>query len=306
MTRHSKQKGGIGSEALTHSERQALGYGTCTERLGKDSTKDFDCCALCLQPVQDAVVTPDGVLYEREVILESLLAQKKEAARRLAIWEAQQGEEARASETAAHEAQQREVAAFHSLNSGGGGGAEKRSAEARLAPCARRRRPATHSSPQPQLAAFWVPSKTPATAAKAEKPSGDTLCPATGKRLRLKDLVPVRFTRTPDAEDGQGRFMCPLCKDAFTNVSRVVVLKPTGDAVGEECYRRFVEPEGAYDGHKVKPKDVIRLERGGTGFAATSKVEASTHTLLGIGSGLSDVRGQSAAGRSKFGGMRLG
>lgn len=100
--------------------------------------------------------------------------------------------------------------------------------------------------------------------------------------------------------------MCPLCKDAFTNVSRVVVLKPTGDAVGEECYRRFVEPEGVYDGHKVKPKDVIRLERGGTGFAATSKVEASTHTLLGIGSGLSDVRGQSAAGRSKFGGMRLG
>lgn len=136
MTRHSKQKGGIGSEALTYSERQALGYGTCTERLGKDSTKDFDCCALCLQPVQDAVVTPDGVLYEREVILESLLAQKKEAARRLALWEAQQGEEARASETAAQEAAQREIAAFHTLNSGGGGGPQKSSAEARRERCA--------------------------------------------------------------------------------------------------------------------------------------------------------------------------
>jgi hypothetical protein len=31
----------------------------------------------------------------------------------------------------------------------------------------------------------------------------------------------------------------------FTNVSRVVVLKPTGDALCEECYTRFVEPEGA-------------------------------------------------------------
>ena len=89
-----------------------------------------------------------------------------------------------------------------------------------------------------------------------------------------------------------------------------------------------------YDGHKVRPKDVIRLERGGTGFAATSKVEASTYTLLGVGSGaqggaarvceralrrsaltararvcvfagMADRRGQLAGGRSKFAGMRL-
>ena len=42
----------MGSENLTHAERQALGYGTAKERLGKDSIKDFDACSLCLQPVQ--------------------------------------------------------------------------------------------------------------------------------------------------------------------------------------------------------------------------------------------------------------
>ena len=109
-------------------------------------------------------------------------------------------------------------------------------------------------------------------------------------------------------------------------MSRIVVLKCTGDALCEECYTRFVQPDGArgcgaglvvrrgtehpssagvYDGHKVRPKDVVRLERGGTGFAATSKVEASTYSLLGVGSGLADRRGQLANGRSKFAGMRL-
>lgn len=34
-TRHSKNAGGYGSEALTYHEKRALGYGTVKERLGK-------------------------------------------------------------------------------------------------------------------------------------------------------------------------------------------------------------------------------------------------------------------------------
>jgi nitric oxide synthase-interacting protein len=33
--KHSKQAGGMGSEALTYHERRALGFGTAKERLGK-------------------------------------------------------------------------------------------------------------------------------------------------------------------------------------------------------------------------------------------------------------------------------
>lgn len=238
--------------------------------------------------MRDPVVTPDGVLYEREAILESLLSQKKALARAAAAFEAQGEEEARAAAAASAAAERAKLAAFHSSNAGGSGGGG-----------------ASAGGATTGMAAFWIPAKTPEATARVDKPASDTLCPATGKKLRLKELTPVRFTPTPCAAEGEGRFMCPLCKEAFTNVSRIVVLRSTGDALGEECYRRFVEPEGTYEGRKVRPRDVVRLERGGTGFAATSKVEAETYTLLGVGSGLSDNRGQHAGGRSKFAGMRL-
>jgi hypothetical protein len=38
------------------------------------------------------------------------------------------------------------------------------------------------SNPQ----AFWMPSLTPEAEAKPERPEGDTRCPTTGKKLRLK------------------------------------------------------------------------------------------------------------------------
>ena len=50
---------------------------------------DFDCCNLTFGPVSDPVATPEGVLFEREAILENLLTQKKEIAKRMKFWEAQ-------------------------------------------------------------------------------------------------------------------------------------------------------------------------------------------------------------------------
>ena len=49
---------------------------------------------MCL-PRQDPVCTPDGYLYSREAILESLLQQKKSNKRKYAAWEAQQQDEMR-------------------------------------------------------------------------------------------------------------------------------------------------------------------------------------------------------------------
>ena len=45
--------------------------------------------------MQDPVCTPDGYIYSREAILESLLQQKKSNKRKLAAWEAQQQDELR-------------------------------------------------------------------------------------------------------------------------------------------------------------------------------------------------------------------
>jgi len=78
------------------------------------------------------------------------------------------------------------------------------------------------------MKAFWLPSKTPEANHLVEKPDMNTYCPASGKRLRLKDLIPVRFTRVPDDEDGYA--MDPVTKDTFSNANKLVVLKPTGDS----------------------------------------------------------------------------
>jgi nitric oxide synthase-interacting protein len=150
-------------------------------------------------------MTPQGVLYEKEAILECLLNQKKEYARKLALYEAASAGEAREAEAAARAAEEARLEQFHRVNNGGGplpggaGGAGGASAQA---------------DASRELNAFWVPSKTPHAASHADKPSSDTLCPATGKKLRMKELTPVRFTRVPgEAPEDGARFMCPTCKE---------------------------------------------------------------------------------------------
>ncbi len=76
------------------------------------------------------------------------------------------------------------------------------------------------------MRAFWLPSKTPEARALLGRPDMDTYCPASGKKLRLKDLIPVRLTRVPEGQTGFA--MDPVTQDTFTNASRLVLLKSTG------------------------------------------------------------------------------
>lgn len=75
-----------------------------------------------------------------------------------------------------------------------------------------------------------MPSKTPEAAHLLDKPDMTTYCPASGKKLRLKDLIPVRFTRC--AEDEEGFARDPVTKDTFTNAGRLVVIRSTGTVLG--------------------------------------------------------------------------
>ena len=77
-----------------------------------------------------------------------------------------------------------------------------------------------------EMRAFWLPSKTPEAQRLLEKPDMNTYCPATGKKLRLKDLIPIRFERCAEEEDGFAKD--PVTKDTFTNANRLVVIKGTG------------------------------------------------------------------------------
>ena len=77
-----------------------------------------------------------------------------------------------------------------------------------------------------EMKAFWLPSKTPESAARLDRPDMATVCPASGKRLRLKDLTPVRFLRCPEGEPGFARD--PISRDTLSNTDELVVLRPTG------------------------------------------------------------------------------
>lgn len=66
------------------------------------------------------------------------------------------------------------------------------------------------------------------------------------------------------------------------------------------------EEDSFFLGKRIREKDVIPLCVGGTGFAARDggKAEAKRHFLLGPGSGLTDLRGQTQGPRS-HGGLRF-
>ena len=306
--KHSKQAGTLGSESLTHAERKALGYGTVRERLGKETVKDFDACALTLATARDAVCTPRGVVYDREAILECLVAQKATYERELRAWER---ERERAGEEAAATAAKRrklDLDRFHTANHGGGG--ERRELDdavgsvggASYAGASSTQAMGMNAKRAETLDGFWRVDGGARDDLRHEikKPEKETKCPTTLEKLRLKDLVTIKWTKDRSGE--AGKYMGPVTYKTLTNSTSVIVLKPTGDAISEERYKKTIEKDGVYEGVKIRPeKDVIRLQKGGTGYAGSgTQVESKAEFALGVGAG-GEARGQSRGGQSKFG-----
>ncbi|KAL6760119.1 hypothetical protein V8C86DRAFT_3018086 [Haematococcus lacustris] len=306
--RHSKNAGVMGSEGLSYAEKRALGYGTVKERFGKEALGHYYDCCLTLTEAVDPVITPDGYLFSREAILENLLAQKKGLKKRMAAWEAaQQGAAKKVADSDAV-AKQAALVAFDRANHMG---ISQKTADAIkgaiVESAAAATKPQTASNviaikEQEERAktskAFWMPGSVPDAEVVVEKPSNDTLCPACNKPLKLKDLVPVRFTKVPG--DKEGRHMDPVTKDIFTAATKLVALKPTGDVVALDTWTKVLRPEGEFKGHQLTDKDVIELKTGGTGFCARDgdKVVSEKHFALGPGSGRQDLRGQHRSARS--------
>ena len=277
-TRHSKNAGGMGAEGLRYHERRQLGFGTVRARLGKDSHGDFHDCRLTNAPAVDPVVTPDGHLFGREAILEYILERKRELRKELEAWEAQEAGRERERQAAAERARRAALETFdreQNLAIAGGG----------------------QAGPEgPSLkTAYWLPSQAPEAAGFVKKPKMDVLCPNSGKKLRMKDLVAVKFTRLPGGPEGRFAYMDPVTKQTLTNKDSLVVLKPTGDVMRLETYRKVVKPDGAYGGKKVREKDVIALVKL-TGFAGNDKDKASAGAHFSVG-----LDQRHHGGGSKFG-----
>jgi nitric oxide synthase-interacting protein len=131
-----------------------------------------------------------------------------------------------------------------------------------------------------KLPAFWVPSQTPDSGkAKMEKPSSTIYCPVSGKPIKMKDLIEVKFTLAdPNAKKSlislsqENRYVCAVSKDVLTNSMQLAVLRTTGDVVTMDCVEKVIKKDMIHPltNEKLTEKDIILLQRGGTGFSSAN------------------------------------
>lgn len=129
---------------------------------------------------------------------------------------------------------------------------------------------------------FWVPSRSPtAETEELKKPEERARSPLSGRPLRLRDLLPVRFSVVDEERRGgaggeAGRYCCAVTRKEITH-QKVVLLKPSGQVMLEEAARRLAYPTMTcpITGRKFTMDDVLELHSGGTGFAAHDQVEVS-------------------------------
>uniref|UniRef100_A0A5S6QUF2 Nitric oxide synthase-interacting protein homolog n=1 Tax=Trichuris muris TaxID=70415 RepID=A0A5S6QUF2_TRIMR len=281
MTRH--QKNATASTVYTYYERRkdqrASGYGTLEERLSKTAFKDFDCCSLTLQRCREPVVTPDGYLFDYEAILKYILHHKKENARKRKLYEDYLSAKEREREDEKEAQLERKVRRFET-------------AEATPA----RRNIAVEDSNVPTSSSsaifkandsantdvknFWVPSLSGSVveATAPQPPEDKVFCPITGKPLRLKDLLHIKFkvansVSQSELASGKNVYVCALTGDILTNATPCVVLKTSGYVITVESLEKVVKKEwiDPFNGKKLTEDDLVFLKRGGTGFAATNE-----------------------------------
>lgn len=302
--KHSKNAGVMWSEGLSCGERRALGFGTQKQRFGRESMKAFDACSLSLQAARDPVATPDGVVYSKEAILEALVQQKQSKQKQYKQWLQEQEEENKKQAEEAEAHQNKLLSHFHSENHGGNEASIEQHISQNQSQSTSVQTSDSHMTKQNRerassVKAFWLPSKTPDAKSKTPKPDTETRCPMRGTKLRRKDLVDIKWTHSPGKSHEP---MCPLCKRVFTNATTIILIKPTGDCIDEECFKRTVKPDRQFNGYPIKPvRDTIQLERTGTGFAGGGGVvESSKYSSLGAHLSNQDPRGHPGP-TSRFG-----
>ncbi|XP_015598345.1 nitric oxide synthase-interacting protein homolog [Cephus cinctus] len=273
MTRHARNctAGAVYTYHEKKKDATASGYGTNSQRVGKDSVKDFDCCCLTLQPCRIPVVTKDGYLFDKEAILEYILTKKKEYTRKLKEYEKQkQKEKEQSQEKTANE----ELEKLQNFLKGEKNIVSRKSSDEAGSSISN-----MSNGRDKVLPSFWIPAKTPqAKEVTLQKPDKTIYCPVSGKVLKLKDLIPVKFTEVKDPDDKkslivkQARYMCPITHDILSNSVPCAVLKPTGDVVTMECVEKIIKKDwiNPLDSTKLTEADIIPLQRGGTGYAAAN------------------------------------
>ncbi|XP_047517712.1 nitric oxide synthase-interacting protein homolog [Pieris napi] len=275
MTRHARNctAGAVYTYHEKKKDAAASGYGTQSERVGKDSVKSFDCCSLTLQPCRNPVITKDGFLFDKEAILEYIITKKTEYTRKLKNYEKQLKKEDEEKKELAEAERETNLIKFmnreKNITNGAKSDASHQSSSiSNLA-----------NGKHKQLPSFWIPSQLPdAKISKLQKPDPTVYCPLSSKPLKMKDLIEVKWTLVKDPDDKksliakENRYMCPITHDILSNAVPCAVIRTTGHVVTMECVEKIIKKDWLHPltGEKLKEKDIIPMQRGGTGYALTN------------------------------------
>ncbi|KAI0357710.1 hypothetical protein OH77DRAFT_1421801 [Trametes cingulata] len=110
MTKHSKNN--TASSIFSYAEYKKLDYGTKRQRLGHESMRRFDACALCLQRARDPVACQKGHLFCRECALTDLVTQINDIKRQKVRLEAMKKEAEEERQRAREAARERVLREF--------------------------------------------------------------------------------------------------------------------------------------------------------------------------------------------------
>jgi nitric oxide synthase-interacting protein len=225
---------------------------------------------------------PQGHLYCRECIFESLLTQKQEIKRKIQEYEAQEKRKEEETKHTEAEKEEREIFEFTKVDTGllpqkfkiwraGKGGVRPSfipaEVESFVGPDGHTyyldKEYKTNMDKKQQfeamstirrqiemakgLPSFWVPSKGPeAIVEDMKKPSEETMCIEGNHPLRLKQLIKVHFHEIKAPGSGgdiTAVKQCPICRKEFTNSRKIALLKGCGHVVCMQCVTDYVSKE---------------------------------------------------------------
>jgi nitric oxide synthase-interacting protein len=280
MSRHSKNA--TATTHFTYHEKQAAGHGTLKRRFGKDSQLPFGFCCLCVASTfeKEPMVSPSGFLYCKECIYSNLLAQKRTIQENLTEYE-------RFCEKKEQEAQEKiienERKQLKQFLEGGLGVVpsinklKEQDAKAKLLEKMDRRTEEEKRKAM-QKTSFWIAEMAPSIETKVTKPDTKTRDPMSNEEMKLKHLMPVKFEWEEVPKSKNRHAICTVTKKEITH-QQTVLIRPSGQILLESCLQDMVLPTMTcpITGLKLRKKDIIKLQAGGTGFSAHSAVEAKKY-----------------------------
>ncbi|KAG7387762.1 hypothetical protein PHYBOEH_008145 [Phytophthora boehmeriae] len=282
MSRHSKNA--TATTHFTYHEREAAGHGTLKRRFGRDSQLAFGVCCLCLASThaRSPLVSPGGFVYCKECIYANLLAQKRSIQDNTAAYErfCETQRRREQDQTLAQEKQtlQKALDAAEGSVSTAIGSPQDAKTRATLKLQEKVDRATDDDKRQAmKKTSFWIPDCTPTQETKVDKPDTKTRDPMSLEEMKLKHLMPVKFEWDATTEK-QPKVLCAVTKKEISH-HRAVLLRPSGQVVLESCLKDMVLPTMTcpVTGLKLRKKDIVHLQAGGTGFSAHSTVEAKKY-----------------------------